>query len=127
VALRRILIVDDNADAADALEALLRSLGHETMVAYDGFQAVQAAEGFRPDIVLLDIGLPGLSGYEVARRLRERQAHKPKKIIAITGWGQEADRNLSREAGFDVHLVKPVDEAVLRGILEANGHEGTVH
>jgi hypothetical protein len=125
--LRRILIVDDNADAADALEALLRSLGHDTMVAYDGVQALHLAEGFRPDIVLLDIGLPGLSGYEVARRLRAMGGPKPKKIIAITGWGQEGDRTLSREAGFDVHLVKPVDEAELRGILETNGHEGTVH
>jgi CheY-like chemotaxis protein len=125
--LRRILIVDDNADAADALDALLRSLGHETMVAYDGVQALQVAERFGPDIVLLDIGLPGLSGYEVARRLRETKGRRPKKIIAITGWGQEGDRTLSREAGFDVHLVKPVDEAVLRVILEANGHEGTVH
>ena len=127
VPLRRILIVDDNADAADALDALLRSLGHETMVAYDGVQALLVAEQFGPDIVLLDIGLPGLSGYEVARRLRETKGRKPKKIIAITGWGQEGDRTLSREAGFDVHLVKPVDEAVLRVILEANGHEGTVH
>jgi CheY-like chemotaxis protein/two-component sensor histidine kinase len=124
---QRILIVDDNADAADALDALLRSLGHETRVAYDGPQALKAAQDFRPDTVLLDIGLPGLSGYEVARRLRELKGNETTKIIAVTGWGQEGDRALSREAGFDVHLVKPVDEAVLRDILESQGPEGTVH
>ena len=123
IAPKRILIVDDNVDAAAALNLLLQSLGHETSVAHDGLQALAAAEVFRPDVVLLDIGLPGVSGYEVARRLRTGKGGAL-KIIAITGWGQEADRVRAAEAGFDVHLVKPVDESALRDLLEANGYNG---
>jgi CheY-like chemotaxis protein len=87
---------------------LLRSLGHETRVAHDGIEALRVAGEFHPDIVLLDIGMPGLDGYEVARRLRSIANDRPLRIVAVTGWGQDADRQRSREAGFDLHLVKPV-------------------
>ena len=126
VAARRILVVDDNVDAAATLDMLLRSLGHETCVAYDGVRALRMAAEFKPDIVLLDIGMPGLDGYEVARRLRAQQPAKPFRIIAITGWGQPADREKSQQAGFDVHLVKPVDpQDLLRVLGERNG--STLH
>jgi PAS domain S-box-containing protein len=113
---QRVLIVDDNADAADTLEMVLRSLGYETRVAHDGATALELAPGFRPHFVLLDIGMPGLDGYEVARRLRAMTG-PAMRIIAITGWGQDADRQCSREAGFDVHLVKPVEPAELVKVL----------
>jgi CheY-like chemotaxis protein len=119
IAAKRVLIVDDNLDAARTLDLLLTSLGHETSIAADGLLALQAADAFRPDVVLLDLGLPGISGYEVARRLR--QTGKPMRIVAITGWGQESDRKRSQDAGFDLHLVKPVDEVELRDVVEANG------
>ena len=123
---KRILVVDDNVDAAMTLQLLLKSLGHEACAVYDGQQALSMALGFRPDVVLLDIGMPGLDGYEVARRLREIKRGEPLRIIAVTGWGQEADRTRSREAGFDVHLVKPVDPTVLtRAIASNNG--ATLH
>jgi PAS domain S-box-containing protein len=123
---RRVLVVDDNSDAASALEALLRSLGHETRVAYDGLEALRLAREFHPDVVLLDIGMPGLDGYEVARRLRALGNQPKVKIVAVTGWGQEADRQRSREAGFDVHLVKPVDANDLTRVL--SGRNGaTLH
>ena len=122
---RRVLVVDDNTDAAAMLDLLLRSLGHETRVAHEGGEALRAAEEFRPDIVLLDIGMPGLDGYEVARRLR-RQSSAPLRIVAVTGWGQDADRQRSAEAGFDLHLVKPVDAAELAQALnDRNG--ATLH
>jgi CheY-like chemotaxis protein len=123
---RRVLVVDDNVDAATGLSALLQSLGHETCVAYDGVEALRSAVEFRPDIVLLDIGMPGLDGYEVARRLRVLKRDRPLRIIAVTGWGKESDRQRSQEAGFDVHLVKPVDRHVLlRALSEKNG--ATLH
>jgi PAS domain S-box-containing protein len=115
---RRILVVDDNVDAAQTLELLLRTLGHDTRIAYDGANALQSAEDFHPDVVLLDIGMPGIDGYEVARRLRAI-CSPPPQIIAITGWGQEADRERSREAGFDVHLVKPIDPRELLQAMDA--------
>ena len=114
---KRILVVDDNVDAATTLQLLLKSLGHEACAVYDGQQALGMALSFRPDVVLLDIGMPGLDGYEVARRLRALERERPLRIIAITGWGQEADRTRSREAGFDVHLVKPVSPETLERLL----------
>ena len=114
---RRVLVVDDNADAARTLDALLRSLGHETRVAYGGAEALSMAVEFRPDIVLLDIGMPDVDGYEVARQLRNLENQPAFRIVAITGWGQEPDRQKSKEAGFDVHLVKPVDANELMQIL----------
>jgi PAS domain S-box-containing protein len=121
VAAQRVLVVDDNADAAATLELLLKSLGHETRVVHDGLEALSVAPRFRPDIVLLDIGMPGLGGYEVARRLRALKKQRPFRIVAVTGWGQEADRHRSREAGFDVHLVKPVEPNELARVLNENG------
>jgi PAS domain S-box-containing protein len=113
---KRVLVVDDNIDTANTLQLLLRSLGHETRIANDGPAALAAADEFRPDVVLLDIGMSGMNGYEVARRLRSRKEGRL-KIVAITGWGAEADRARSTDAGFDLHLVKPVDEVELRQIL----------
>jgi signal transduction histidine kinase/ActR/RegA family two-component response regulator len=106
---RRVLVVDDNVDGATALTLLLESLGHETCVVHDGIQALRVAGDFRPDVVLLDIAMPGIDGYEVARQLRAIKKDTPLRIIAVTGYGQESDRQKSREAGFDVHLVKPVE------------------
>jgi PAS domain S-box-containing protein len=126
VAAKRVLVVDDNADAAASLSLLLRSLGHEAYTVHDGLEAVQAAARFNPDIVLLDIGMPGLDGYEVARRLRALKGERAFRIVAITGWGQEADRQRSREAGFDQHLVKPVDPQDLLDALGARNGK-TLH
>jgi PAS domain S-box-containing protein len=116
---KRVLIVDDNADAAVTLDMLLKLLGHKTRVAHDGGEALDAFDDFAPEVVLLDIGLPGLSGYEVARRLRLRRA-SGFLLIALTGWGQAEDRQQAREAGFDLHLVKPVDAKQLQAILTAH-------
>lgn len=122
--IERILIVDDNADAAATLNVLLSSLGYQTRIATTGMEALHHAPEFKPDVVLLDIGLPGMDGYEVARRLRTLIQHRPMKIIAVTGWGQEADRHRSREAGIDVHLVKPIDSGELQSAL---GDRATLH
>jgi CheY-like chemotaxis protein len=124
-AARRVLVVDDNVDAATMLNLLLKSLGHETCVVHDGVQALKMATEFRPDIVLLDIGMPGLDGYEVARRLRTARRDTDLRIVAVTGWGDESDRRRSREAGFDLHLVKPMDAADLAPLL--NGDSGLLH
>jgi CheY-like chemotaxis protein len=115
---RRVLVVDDNVDAAATLELLLRSLGHETCVAHDGMKALDIAREFRPEVILLDIGMPGLDGYEVARRLRAMNQGTSFRIIAVTGWGQDGDRSKAKDAGFDVHLVKPVDLGVLAKVLD---------
>jgi PAS domain S-box-containing protein len=114
---RRILIVDDNEDGAESLAMLLQLAGHETQKAHDGIEAVEITERFRPDAVLLDIGLPRLDGYEVCRRIREAPWGKGLLLVALTGWGQEEDRVRSREAGFDEHMIKPVDYDVLIKLL----------
>jgi len=101
------LVVDDNADYAEATALLLRMAGHETEVAFDGWQALEIAESQRPDVVLLDIGMQGLNGYEVARHLKDRTNLKLPLIIAVTGHGSERDKCRSYEAGIDLHLVKP--------------------
>ena len=113
----RILIVDDSADGAESLAMLLQAGGYETHQAYDGLEAIEAAARLRPDAVLLDIGLPKLNGYEACRRIREQPWGKDLLLVALTGWGTEEDRNRSREAGFNAHLVKPVDYAVLIQVL----------
>ena len=113
----RILVVDDNHDSADSLAMLLGLLGNDTRMAYDGPNAVAAADEFRPDIVLLDLGMPGVDGFETCRRLREQEWGGRMIIVALTGWGQPHDRSASRGAGFDHHLVKPVDPAVLERVL----------
>ena len=114
---QRILVVDDNRDATETLAALLQLSGHETATAYDGKSAIEIAESFRPDVLLLDIGMPELNGYEVARRVRALPWGADTTLVALTGWGQEDDRRRSQEAGFDAHLVKPVDHAQLMELL----------
>ncbi len=114
---RRILIVEDNRDSADSLAILLKAAGHEVHVAHDGLEAVEVAATFQPQVVLLDIGLPRLNGYEAARRIREQQRHKGVTLVALTGWGQEEDRRRSKEAGFDAHMIKPVDFSALTTLL----------
>ena len=125
---KRVLIVDDNVDAATTLELLLRSLGHQTRAVHDGAQALRVATEFRPEIVLLDIGMPGLNGYDVARRLRELERGRALRIVAVTGWDQEADRARAHESGFDLHLVKPVDPEILTRLLSGGGsNDHTLH
>ena len=111
----RVLVVDDNVDAARALEHLLKLLGHRVAVAHDGPAALAAAAAAPPELVLLDIGLPGMDGYAVAARLREA-GHTAAALVALTGYGQEDDLRRSTAAGFDHHLVKPVDFATLKRI-----------
>jgi PAS domain S-box-containing protein len=116
----RVLVVDDNRDAADTLALLLTTEGrHQVRVAYDGRTALAVAEAFRPDVVLLDLGLPDLPGHEVARRLRHERWGARMRLVALTGWGQDEDRRRSAEAGFDQHLTKPVDPAHLTAVLKA--------
>jgi CheY-like chemotaxis protein len=113
----RVLVVDDNRDAAISLATMLRIMGNEAVMAADGLAAVELAESFRPDVILLDIGLPRLNGYEVCRRIRKQPWAQETLIIALTGWGQAEDRRRSHEAGFDHHLVKPVDVDELKSLL----------
>lgn len=115
----RILIVEDNQDSADSLKMLLEALGYDAHLVYDGEAAVRAAAALRPDVILMDIGLPGLNGYDAARQIRAQSAGTRVLIVALTGWGQEADRLRSAEAGIDHHLVKPLDLAVLEQILDS--------
>ncbi len=114
---RRILVVDDNPDATASLGMVLQFMGCEVRTATDGLEALEVAEAFQPEVVLLDIGLPKLNGYAVARRMRERPWGKCAILIATTGWGQEEDRRRSLEAGFDDHWVKPLDPAALKQLL----------
>jgi PAS domain S-box-containing protein len=114
---RRVLVVDDNHDSADSLGMLLQLQGHATHVAYDGVAAVEEAERFKPEIVLLDLGLPRLNGIEACRRIRSEAWGRQMTIVALTGWGQEKDRRESRDAGFDEHIVKPVEPDVLARLL----------
>ena len=112
-----ILVVDDRTDAATSMARLLRFYGHHVQLASDGSSAVERARADKPDVVLLDIDLPDMSGYEVARQLREHLFDKPPLIIAVTGYAPESDRQRSEEAGIDLHLVKPVEPLGLRDIL----------
>ncbi|MBI3409406.1 MAG: MASE1 domain-containing protein [Planctomycetes bacterium] len=114
---RRVLVVDDNVDAAESLAMLLRLEGQEVLVAHDGPAALEAAGAVPPDLVFLDIGMPGMDGYEVARRLRRRPGMRKITLVALTGWGQEEDRLRSLEAGFDNHFVKPVEPGLLQELL----------
>ncbi len=117
----RILVVDDNRDSAESLAILLTLTGNETHTAYDCLEAVEAAATFKPDVVLLDIGLPKMNGFEAARKIRQQPWGKKIVLVTVTGWGQEEDRQKSREAGFDGHLVKPVDHAALMKLLAELG------
>lgn len=117
---RRVLIADDNLDAAESLQLWLQMTGHDVHVAHDGHAAVAAAESLQPEVVLLDLGMPGLSGLEAARAIRQAPWGQKMVLIALTGWGQDEDRRQTREAGFDHHLIKPVSpdeiEALIRRV-----------
>jgi two-component system, sensor histidine kinase len=119
----RVLVVEDNVDAALTLADLLTLWGYEVRVVHDGLAALEVAPVYRPEAVLLDIGLPKMDGYGVARWLRAQPPLAGVLIVGVTGYGQERDRQLSREAGFDHHLVKPVDLGLLRRLLEEAGQE----
>ena len=113
----RLLIADDLVDSADSLGLLMRHAGHEVDIAYDGEAAWQLAESHRPDAALLDIEMPKLSGYDVCRRIREQSWGRRMFLVAITGWGEEEVRTRVAEAGFDHHVVKPVDPSELERVL----------
>jgi two-component system CheB/CheR fusion protein len=115
---RRVLVVDDNVDAAELLAEVLELDGHEVSIAHDGVTALERVGTFSPDVVFLDIGLPGMDGYEVARQLRERLGASTPKLVAVTGYGQAGDRQRSREAGFDAHLVKPAELDTVRALVK---------
>lgn len=116
---QRLLVVDDNADSAWSLSMLLGMLGHEVRTANDGREAIRIAEEYRPNAMVLDIGLPAMNGYEVARHIRRQPWGRRVALIATTGWGDESARQSSRDAGFDHHLVKPVDHHALARLLTA--------
>jgi CheY-like chemotaxis protein len=105
----RVLVVDDNVDSAETIGFVLRKMGHQIRTEYDGASAIAAADAFRPDLILLDIGLPGMNGHEVAREIRQTPWGGTTTIIAVSGWGEESDRQESRAAGFDHHVTKPLD------------------
>jgi len=113
----RILVVDDNADSALSLALILSMMGHDTRTAHDGEAALITAEAFRPQVVLLDIGLPKLNGYEVAQRIRQQVWGVAMFLIAVTGWGQDEDRQRAEDAGMNLHMVKPMDPAALERVL----------
>jgi CheY-like chemotaxis protein len=114
----RVLVVDDQVDVAQSLKDLLSLLGQDTQTAYNGPDALQAAKDFKPEVIFLDIGLPGMTGFEVARNLRAHEETPRPRLIAITGWGDEHNVSLAREAGFDRHLTKPVDPLEIERILQ---------
>jgi CheY-like chemotaxis protein len=118
----RILVVDDNADSALSMAMMLSMMGHETRTAHDGEAAVSVAEEFRPHVILLDIGLPKLNGYEVAQQIRQHEWGVSMFLVAVTGWGQDEDRRKAREVGFDSHFTKPLSPAVLEELLVAIAH-----
>jgi CheY-like chemotaxis protein len=116
-----LLIVDDNGDSVQALELLARSWGHEVAVAKDGLSALQLAASFKPEFAVVDIGLPGMNGYEIARRLREDVRYRTPYLVALTGYGAEKDRADARAAGFDEHWIKPGDLNLLEALLARAG------
>jgi CheY-like chemotaxis protein len=113
---RRVVVIDDNVDSADMMAMFVSTLGGESRVAYSGENGLSLVANFRPDVVLLDIGMPGLDGYETCRRIRKALGESV-VVVAMTGWGQERDKQQARNAGFDAHLTKPVDPTVLRKLL----------
>ncbi|HYX22617.1 MAG TPA: response regulator [Thermoanaerobaculia bacterium] len=114
----KILVIEDNRDAAETLADLLQLFGHETEVALTGPAGLDVARSFRPEVILCDIGLPGLDGYAVARGLRDEPSTRDARLIALTGYGRESDRQRTREAGFDLHLVKPLEPLELKRLLD---------
>jgi CheY-like chemotaxis protein len=118
---RRVLVVDDNPDALASMSMLVRALGSEAFDAHDGLEAVESARELRPDVILMDIGMPRLNGYDAARRIREQPWGRDLLIVATTGWGKDEDRQRSKEAGFDFHLVKPIDVTAVQELLSSPG------
>ncbi|MBX9652862.1 response regulator, partial [bacterium] len=116
---RRVLIVDDNVDASSSLALMLDFMGNETRIAHDGQRAIDVAAEFHPDLILLDIGMPHLNGLEAAAEIRKRAWGREIMLVALTGWGQEEDRRRTKEAGFDLHLTKPIDFSVLTEVLDS--------
>ncbi|SAL78932.1 PAS/PAC sensor hybrid histidine kinase [Caballeronia peredens] len=116
---RRILLVDDSVDAALAMSMLLEALGHEVRTEYDGPRALASIDDFKPDVVVLDIGLPGMSGFDVAREMRKHAVTRDALLLALTGYGSDADRRRALDAGFDHHLTKPVTFDALEALLAA--------
>lgn len=116
---RRVLVVDDNQDTADSLALMLEAMGHEARTAYDGARAIALADEFRPDLILMDIGMPRFNGFQAAQRIRAQPWADRVVLIAITGWAREEDKECSKEAGFDAHLTKPVDLKLLFRLLSA--------
>jgi CheY-like chemotaxis protein len=114
---RRVVVADDNRDGADSLSLVVRAFGCDVRTVYDGAAAVQASEIFRPHVVFLDLGMPGMDGLEAARRIRSMPESEDALLVAVTGWGQERDRQLTSAAGFDAHLVKPADPLALRALI----------
>ena len=113
----RIMVVDDNPDGASSLALVLQRSGHSVRVAHDGLQALDAGAAFEPDIVFMDIGMPGLDGYEVCRRIRQMPTQQNVVLVAVTGWGQAQDKRRALEVGFDAHLTKPVDPDAVAQLL----------
>jgi len=114
---RRILVADDNSDAASSLGMLLEMMGHEVCIVHDGVEAVEKASTFGPDIILLDLGMPQLNGYEACSRIRAQPSNKGTLIVALTGWTQDDKIKRSQQAGFDFHLIKPVELPALEKLL----------
>ncbi|MCI0463068.1 MAG: ATP-binding protein [Gemmataceae bacterium] len=123
---QRILIIEDNRDAANSLRMVLELMGHEVRIAYSGPEGVQVATEWNPDTVLSDLGLPGLDGFGVARELRRNPATARTRLIAVTGYGQESDRQLSREVGFEAHLTKPIEPEMLVQALASGGCQSVI-
>jgi CheY-like chemotaxis protein len=115
---RRILVADDNHDAGETMAMLLRLDGHEVHVATDGLEALETFARVQPDVVILDIGMPRLSGHEVARRIRDESGGRAVTLIAVTGWGQKADKDRAAASGFDHHFTKPIEPTVLSALLQ---------
>ena len=118
---RRILVVDDNVDSAESMAMMLELSGHDVAMAHDGAEAIELAKEFQPDVAFLDLGMPKLNGYEAARSIREQPWGRQILLVALTGWGQEDDKRRTREAGFDAHIVKPIDFADLEKLLATDG------
>lgn len=122
----RVLVVDDNVDSAQSMSLLLQLEGHTVACAHDGLEALQTAEQFDPQVVLLDLGLPRMNGYEVARKLRQSRDEQAARLllVAISGYGREQDRTAAQEAGFDFHLTKPADPDVVMRMMQEHGPGG---
>jgi CheY-like chemotaxis protein len=113
----RILLADDNPDSGESLRTLLQFRGHDVHLVHDGLAAAEAAARLQPDVIILDIGMPGLNGYDAARRIREQQGERRPVLVALTGWSQDEYRRRSAQAGFDAHVVKPVTDTVLLQVI----------